>query len=139
MQEYPPKNSGSRNPDFLKEDLQTIGKHQVLTVLAVLAGAWILDPAPIGWLIGCLAGFSDNGLFLYGIYKGMHKEPHQAARYMHRMMAVRILCLLVFTLLALKARWNPGKVLISYLIFYVTMLIRMARTGVRSPGNPPKE
>ena len=107
---------------------------------AVLAGcflvlALILGGDARGAALGVAAGLSDTFQILWGIRRGMQKEPAPAALAMHRTMFTRIALLLCWTVLALRNRWQPVLVLAGFLVLNVGLIIQMAccRLGCRKP------
>ncbi|MBS5518883.1 MAG: hypothetical protein SOU94_04625 [Acidaminococcus sp.] len=117
-------------PPSLRRDILRLAALQALAIPLVGGLAFMFSPQPGGWLLGCLAGWCDSALFLYGLYSGMKKAPQQAAISMHRMMFVRLGAVLVFVLIGLKLNWGGHRVLFSYLLFYGLLLIQMARKGI---------
>ena len=107
---------------------------------AVLAGCFLVLALVSGGdgrgaVLGTAAGLSDTFLVLWGIHRGMRKEPGKAALAMHRTMFCRIAVLLCWTLLALRYRWQPVLVMAGFLILNVGLIIQMARCrlGCREP------
>lgn len=105
---------------------------------AVLAGCFlilvlILGGDGRGTVLGAAAGLSDTFQVLWGIHRGMRKEPDKAALAMHRTMFTRIAFLLCCTVLALRNRWQPVLVLAGFLVLNVGLIIQMVycRLGCR--------
>ena len=117
-------------PPSLRRDILRLAALQALAIPLVGGLAFMFSPQPGGWLMGCLAGWCDSALFLYGLYSGMKKDPQQAAISMHRMMFVRLGAVLGVVLIGLKLNWGGHRVLFSYLLFYGLLLIQMARKGI---------
>jgi hypothetical protein len=132
MKDLSKEKQASGSEKKLTAGLWKIGRYQMIAAFVIIVAALVMDQRPLGWFIGCAAGLSDNGLFLYAIARGLKKEPRRSALYMHRMMYVRLLCLAAYTIVAIRGHWDAGKVMISFIIFYVTLLIQMARLGVNN-------
>ena len=118
---------------FLGGQLRSLFWKQAVLAGCFLVLALILGGDARGAALGTAAGLSDTFQILWGIRRGMRKEPVQAALAMHRTMFTRIAFLLCWTVLALRNRWQPVLVLAGFLVLNVGLIILMAccRLGCR--------
>lgn len=120
---------------LLGGQLQSLFWKQVVLAGCFLILALILGGDARGAALGTAAGLSDTFQILWGIRRGMRKEPAQAALAMNRTMFTRIALLLCWTVLALRNRWQPVLVLAGFLVLNVGLIIQMAccHLGCRKP------
>lgn len=112
----------------LGRQLRSLFLKQLALGLAFLLAVLLLGGTLPGALLGSAAGLADTALFLWGVRRGMEKEPAQAALSMHRLMFLRIAVLLGFTLAALRGKWQPVLVLSGFLILNLGLVIQLARS-----------
>jgi hypothetical protein len=124
-----------RGKSGLKSQLTRLFKRQLIVaaVLTVVLAAVFRSPL-LTIVLAVGAGVCDNFLFLSGIDRGMQLVPAKSAAYMRWVMVKRIAMLLAFTLLALFLKAGPAYVLVSYLVFYVCLIIHMAALGIHVKG-----